>query len=166
MRRDGARCFYCGSDLSQTERDQIHIDHFIPVARGGGDDPLNLVVSCSACNLSKSDHLPTSRQIAKLKLNLVKSANISNKEKIILLDRLSLVTSQKEIAAVLDISPSYVSTVLRESTQELGESLTTLYEGLSRVGELPTLLDEPEETHEYGNNGHNPVYAVAQEMET
>lgn len=43
----GSRCRYCGS----TEK--LGIDHMIPLARGGGHWPSNLVPCCGSCNSSK-----------------------------------------------------------------------------------------------------------------
>jgi len=48
IERDGAECCYCGATEGP-----FHVDHVVPVARGGTDDPANLVVACKACNLSK-----------------------------------------------------------------------------------------------------------------
>jgi hypothetical protein len=47
---DGQRglCFYCGQLL----RD-FHIDHKIPVSRGGSNDISNIVISCALCNRRK-----------------------------------------------------------------------------------------------------------------
>ena len=45
--RDGHECLICGS------RDPLHIDHIIPVSKGGTDDPDNLRVLCQRCNLEK-----------------------------------------------------------------------------------------------------------------
>jgi 5-methylcytosine-specific restriction endonuclease McrA len=30
-----------------------HVDHIVPVIRGGSDDPENLRASCAACNLAR-----------------------------------------------------------------------------------------------------------------
>lgn len=52
FKRDGFRCAYCGS----TPLDgALHVDHVAPVAGGGSDEPANLITSCAACNLGKSD---------------------------------------------------------------------------------------------------------------
>lgn len=51
--RDGRVCAYCGG----TE-DPFHIDHIIPVSRGGGSGLDNLAVACIACNLSKGSKTP------------------------------------------------------------------------------------------------------------
>jgi len=40
-------CFYCGS------KNEIHIDHVLPVSRGGQHRIGNLVPACKACNSSK-----------------------------------------------------------------------------------------------------------------
>jgi len=52
---DGSKCFYCNSKI---EEQDIHIDHFIPWSYIYEDSSWNLVVSCSMCNLKKSDNLP------------------------------------------------------------------------------------------------------------
>lgn len=46
--RDRARCQYCGSIVGP-----FHVDHVTPVAKGGSDEPSNLVLACQPCNLSK-----------------------------------------------------------------------------------------------------------------
>lgn len=52
--QDG-RCAYCGITLSwQVPRD-IHIDHVQALTRGGSNNPDNLLLTCSHCNLSKGN---------------------------------------------------------------------------------------------------------------
>ena len=53
LKRDGFRCTYCG--LRADDGAVLHVDHIIPVALGGTDDPENLTTSCDECNLGKSD---------------------------------------------------------------------------------------------------------------
>lgn len=52
--RDGGHCSYCGADVSES----FHIDHAVPVAYGGGNDPDNLALACATCNLSKGARTP------------------------------------------------------------------------------------------------------------
>lgn len=47
LERDGGRCVKCGA----TEK--LHIDHVIPVSKGGTSDDDNLQVLCATCNCSK-----------------------------------------------------------------------------------------------------------------
>lgn len=49
------KCWWCGKSLEGG----YHIDHRIPLARGGSNDPSNLVLTCAPCNLSKQDKLPS-----------------------------------------------------------------------------------------------------------
>lgn len=49
----GNRCYICGKKLKK-----YHIDHFIPLAKGGTNDPGNLRLACPACNLRKSAKHP------------------------------------------------------------------------------------------------------------
>ena len=51
LNRDGRECYWCGMDAST-------VDHIIPVAKGGTDDPENLVAACRKCNFSKQDKMP------------------------------------------------------------------------------------------------------------
>lgn len=48
------RCWWCGCKLNGT----YHVDHRIPLSRGGSNAPENLVISCPACNCSKGTKLP------------------------------------------------------------------------------------------------------------
>jgi HNH endonuclease len=52
FKRDGFRCVYCGATPNTTV---LHVDHVEPKAKGGTDDPSNLVTSCQPCNGGKSD---------------------------------------------------------------------------------------------------------------
>src|SRR5215213_3426120 len=44
-------CAYCGVPLPLEP--VIHVDHKLPLSRGGSNDPSNLVLACAPCNLSK-----------------------------------------------------------------------------------------------------------------
>jgi hypothetical protein len=48
-RRDGFHCQQCGSTTG------LEIDHIIALARGGGNDLLNLQLLCGLCNSTKGD---------------------------------------------------------------------------------------------------------------
>ena len=50
--RDGLRCVYCRSAEGLT------VDHRFPRARGGSNDPQNLVTACRYCNSSKGARTP------------------------------------------------------------------------------------------------------------
>ena len=49
---DDAVCTYCGIG------DPSEVDHVVPVSRGGGLDPENLVAACWRCNGEKRDNTP------------------------------------------------------------------------------------------------------------
>lgn len=51
LERDGFRCKACG--ISADDGATLHVDHRIAVANGGTNDPDNLQVLCSDCNLGK-----------------------------------------------------------------------------------------------------------------
>lgn len=48
------RCWYCGKSIEGAP----HLDHKIPLARGGSNGPENLCYACSWCNRSKSAKTP------------------------------------------------------------------------------------------------------------
>lgn len=55
FRRDGYTCRYCGASAPDA---QVTIDHVIPIALGGTDDPSNLVTACTDCNAGKASTAP------------------------------------------------------------------------------------------------------------
>jgi hypothetical protein len=50
FKRDGFTCGYCGRTPPTVT---LEVDHIIPVAEGGTDDPENLVTACWDCNRGK-----------------------------------------------------------------------------------------------------------------
>lgn len=60
FKRDGFKCQYCGRSVPDVT---LQIDHIEPRAKGGKDGILNLVTSCSDCNLGKSDGMLSDGQI-------------------------------------------------------------------------------------------------------
>ena len=52
--RQKGKCFWCGKRVGK----QYHVDHVVPLSRGGGDGPDNLVISCPTCNCRKGEKLP------------------------------------------------------------------------------------------------------------
>lgn len=53
-RSQKGRCWWCGDSLNGV----FHVDHIIPLARGGSNNPDNICCSCAPCNLSKGSKLP------------------------------------------------------------------------------------------------------------
>ena len=51
MKRDGFRCVLCGA--SAQDGVKLHIDHILPVSKGGVTEPSNLRTLCDKCNLGK-----------------------------------------------------------------------------------------------------------------
>jgi 5-methylcytosine-specific restriction endonuclease McrA len=55
MARDKFRCVICGA--SSVDGVQLHIDHIIPISKGGKSVPDNLRTLCERCNIGKSDKI-------------------------------------------------------------------------------------------------------------
>ena len=51
MRRDGFRCQLCG--VTAKDGYKLHVDHIIPVSKGGKTEMQNLRTLCERCNLGK-----------------------------------------------------------------------------------------------------------------
>lgn len=54
MKRDGFRCVLCGRSVEKNGV-TLHIDHIVPVAKGGKTVPDNLRTLCEECNKGKRD---------------------------------------------------------------------------------------------------------------
>lgn len=63
MRRDGHTCRYCGAKAPDAK---LTVDHVVPVALGGTDEPSNLVTACDACNGGKTSSSPDAPLVAKV----------------------------------------------------------------------------------------------------
>lgn len=51
--KSSGRCHYCASPLQLDGH--WHVEHMLPRALGGADEPANLVAACVPCNLAKRD---------------------------------------------------------------------------------------------------------------
>ncbi len=49
-------CYYCGCRFPGKK---AHVDHVVPIARGGAHDITNLCCSCAKCNIDKGAKLPS-----------------------------------------------------------------------------------------------------------
>lgn len=61
LRRDNHACRYCGAKAPEAK---LTVDHVIPEALGGTDDPSNLVTACDTCNGGKSATPPDAAHVA------------------------------------------------------------------------------------------------------
>ncbi len=53
LRRDGFKCTLCGA--TQADGAKLHVDHIIPVSKGGKTELNNLRTLCDLCNLGKGN---------------------------------------------------------------------------------------------------------------
>ena len=61
LRRDSYTCRYCGAKAPEVK---ITVDHVVPVALGGTDEPSNLVAACGDCNGGKTSSSPDAPLVA------------------------------------------------------------------------------------------------------
>ena len=55
LKRDGFRCKICGATASDGVK--LHVDHIVPVSKGGRTEPGNLRTLCERCNMGKGAKL-------------------------------------------------------------------------------------------------------------
>ena len=51
--RSGGQCVYCDIPLLLTDREGWHLEHLVPLSRGGDNAASNVAAACSRCNLQK-----------------------------------------------------------------------------------------------------------------
>lgn len=51
--RDNFRCKICGQTNKETV---LHVDHIVPLSKGGSNEEFNLQTLCKECNIGKRDH--------------------------------------------------------------------------------------------------------------
>jgi HNH endonuclease len=71
LRRDKYACRYCGSQAPDV---RLTVDHVVPEALGGSDDPSNLVTACTSCNAGKASIAPDAEIVADVKDDAVRWA--------------------------------------------------------------------------------------------
>lgn len=71
LRRDNHACRYCGGFAPDVT---LTVDHVVPVALGGGDDPSNLVAACKDCNAGKSASSPDAPLVADVQADALRWA--------------------------------------------------------------------------------------------
>ncbi|WP_370644632.1 HNH endonuclease [Methylorubrum sp. B1-46] len=54
LKQQSSKCAYCKIEL----KNKYHVDHIVPLARGGTNWPNNLQILCATCNLQKKDQDP------------------------------------------------------------------------------------------------------------
>ena len=65
----------CGRDLRDVKQAKIHVDHIIPVTRGGGDEYENLQALCERCNIQAQNRMrPANAPIVRVRLLSAASA--------------------------------------------------------------------------------------------
>lgn len=60
LKRDNHSCRYCGAVAPDAP---LTVDHVVPVALGGSDEPTNLVTACRDCNSGKSSASASDRTV-------------------------------------------------------------------------------------------------------
>jgi len=65
LQQSAKTCYWCGVSLKGKK---VHIDHYIPLSKGGEHTISNFVISCSHCNLTKNvkDPLVFAQSVGKL----------------------------------------------------------------------------------------------------
>lgn len=71
LRRDNHACRYCGATAPDVK---LNVDHVIPQALGGSDEPTNLVTSCRDCNAGKTSSMPNATPVADIEQDTFREA--------------------------------------------------------------------------------------------
>lgn len=64
MHRDGFRCVLCGASPQNDPNIILHVDHILPLAKGGKTEMSNLRTLCERCNLGKRDKLESGTTVS------------------------------------------------------------------------------------------------------
>lgn len=103
FKRDGFTCQYCGAHPPSVI---LHVDHIMPVSKGGANHIDNYITSCEPCNLGKSANLLTDvPQSLKDKAAAVaeRELQIAGYEKIMRAKRLRIDDESQEVREVYEV---------------------------------------------------------------
>lgn len=83
LRRDNYTCRYChATDAPLT------VDHVVPTALGGSDDPSNLVAACRDCNAGKASTRPDDELVADVREDALRYAELTRQAYAVLVEQL------------------------------------------------------------------------------
>lgn len=100
LRRDNYTCRYCGESAPDVE---VTVDHVIPKALGGTDDPANLVTACKDCNGGKTSTNPDAPLVADVAQDALRwSRAIAQAAQEMLADSGRLSEAHKQFASAWD----------------------------------------------------------------
>lgn len=85
FRRDNHTCRYCGLHAPDTE---LRVDHVVPVALGGTDEPGNLVAACEPCNSGKTSIAPGSPLVEGVREDAIRHAEMIRQAYAITVERM------------------------------------------------------------------------------
>ncbi|TDE03447.1 HNH endonuclease [Jiangella asiatica] len=71
LRRDNHQCRYCGGAAPDVK---LTVDHVVPTALGGSDEPTNLVTACKDCNSGKASTSLDAPLVADIKADALRWA--------------------------------------------------------------------------------------------
>ena len=117
FKRDGFKCQYCGKSAPDVI---LHLDHIVPVCKGGGSDILNLVTSCADCNQGKSGRELSDSTVVAKQIKQLQETNEKREQLEMLANwRSSLidVELQKRDIIVSEISKRYGVPTLNETAK-------------------------------------------------
>ncbi len=58
LRSQKSKCYWCKAALILDGEGKYHVDHVIPLSKGGSDGPENIACACPSCNLKKNNKMP------------------------------------------------------------------------------------------------------------
>lgn len=93
FRRDNHTCRYCGAKAPNAE---ITIDHVVPTALGGSDDPSNLVTACADCNNGKTSVPPDAATVKQVSEDAFRWAEAQKRAAAAMASNLQQVLVQRE----------------------------------------------------------------------
>jgi 5-methylcytosine-specific restriction endonuclease McrA len=79
FQRDNFRCVYCGKSGIE-DGAILHIDHVVPKSLDNNNSLLNLVTSCSECNMGKGTHILEKETIDRIIKRNSELSNLFSKE--------------------------------------------------------------------------------------
>ena len=60
------KCYYCDNPLDFKKKRSVHMDHYMPISKGGKHSVGNVVLSCAKCNISKGNSIPKTPLVFKI----------------------------------------------------------------------------------------------------
>lgn len=175
FKRDKFTCQYCGAKAPEAI---LHVDHIDPVAKGGGNEIMNLLTACAGCNSGKRDKklsdqsavqkqraeieaLEERRQQIEMMMRWRRAAQEYRQKEIEVLiteieERALIQVTESEVKKIIALQKKYPFTQIMDAIDDVIDGPAASDAEANRI--IPRIANKCSWANRYGDDGREYAY--------